>query len=157
MIKKVVFVSLLDAISIPSGEESPRDITDFQLRHDFFSALLSDVNVALVNILGYDKAQITYSSDETFKKMMSVVAYEIATYTNRAALIYHSTDSLQDAFEKALGAFEKVEIIKDKACWLMIGSTDVAESFDIDCISMEDYVNGKSGRNSERVKAGEEK
>lgn len=33
MNKKVIFVSLLDIISIPSGNEHPVDITDFQLKH----------------------------------------------------------------------------------------------------------------------------
>lgn len=55
MIKKVIFVSLLDIISIPSGNEHPVDITDFQLKHDFFRALQADNNIIRVNILGYDK------------------------------------------------------------------------------------------------------
>lgn len=55
MNKKVIFVSLLDIISIPSGNEHPVDITDFQLKHDFFRALQADNNIVRVNILGYDK------------------------------------------------------------------------------------------------------
>ena len=63
MIKKVIFVSLLDVISIPSGNEHSVDITDFQLKHDFFRALQADDNIVRVNILGYDKNQVMYSSD----------------------------------------------------------------------------------------------
>ena len=68
MIKKVIFVSLLDVISIPSGNEHSVDITDFQLKHDFFRALQADNNIVRVNILGYDKNQVMYSNDITFKK-----------------------------------------------------------------------------------------
>ncbi len=51
MNKKVIFVSLLDAVSIPSGNEHPVDITDFQLKHDFFRALQADDNIVRVKYL----------------------------------------------------------------------------------------------------------
>lgn len=95
MVKKVIFVSLLDIISIPSGNEHPVDITDFQLKHDFFRALQADNNIVRVNILGYDKNQVMYSSDITFKKMVSVISYEIAMYTVNAVVPYCSTDNIE--------------------------------------------------------------
>ena len=104
MNKKVIFVSLLDIISIPSGNEHPVDITDFQLKHDFFRALQADNNIVRVNILGYDKNQVMYSSDITFKKMVSVISYEIAMYTVNAVVPYCSTDNIDDTFVDAAKA-----------------------------------------------------
>ena len=98
MNKKVIFVSLLNIISIPSGNEHPVDITDFQLKHDFFRALQADDNIVRVNILGYDKNQAMYSSDITFAKMVSVITYEIAMYADKAVVPYRSTDNMMILF-----------------------------------------------------------
>ena len=157
MIKKVIFVSLLDIISIPSGNEQPVDITDFQLKHDFFRALQADDNIVRVNILGYDKNQVMYSSDITFKKMVSVISYEIAMYTVNAVVPYCSTDNIDDTFVDAAKSTESIEFLKDKSNWLIIGNDDLADKFGIDNITMDDFVNGELGEYSEGAKAAEKR
>ena len=152
MNKKVIFVSLLDIISIPSGNEHPVDITDFQLKHDFFRALQADNNIVRVNILGYDKNQVMYSSDITFKKMVSVISYEIAMYTVNAVVPYCSTDNIDDTFVDAAKSTESIEFLKDKSNWLIIGNDDLADKFGVDNITMEDFVNGELGEYSEGAK-----
>lgn len=140
MNKKVIFVSLLDIISIPSGNEHPVDITDFQLKHDFFRALQADNNIVRVNILGYDKNQVMYSSDITFKKMVSVISYEIAMYTVNAVVPYCSTDNIDDTFVDAAKSTESIDFLKDKSNWLIIGNDDLADKFGVDNITMENFV-----------------
>lgn len=162
MNKKVIFVSLLDIISIPSGNEHPIDITDFQLKHDFFRALQADNNqadnnIVRVNILGYDKNQVMYSSDITFKKMVSVISYEIAMYTVNAVVPYCSTDNIDDTFVDAAKSTESIEFLKDKSNWLIIGNDDLADKFGVDNITMEDFVNGELGEYSEGAKTAEKR
>lgn len=157
MNKKVIFVSLLDIISIPSGNEYPVDITDFQLKHDFFRALQADNNIVRVNILGYDKNQVMYSSDITFKKMVSVISYEIAMYTVNAVVPYCSTDNIDDTFVDAAKSTESIEFLKDKSNWLIIGNDDLADKFGVDNITMEDFVNGELGEYSEGAKTAEKR
>lgn len=157
MNKKVIFVSLLDVISIPSGNEHPVDITDFQLKHDFFRALQADDNIVRVNILGYDKNQIMYSSDITFKKMVSVITYEIAMFADKAVIPYCSTDNIDDTFVDAAKSTESIEFLKDKSNWLIIGNDDLADKFGVDNITMENFVNGELGEYSEGAKAAEKR
>ena len=176
MIKKVIFVSLLDVISIPSGNEHSVDITDFQLKHDFFRALQADDNIVRVNILGYDKNQVMYSSDITFKKMVSVITYEIAMYADKAAIWnyslisyeiamyadkavvpYCSTDNIDDTFVDAAKSTESIEFLKDKSNWLIIGNDGLADKFGVDNITMEDFVNGELGEYSEGAKTAEKR
>lgn len=157
MIKKVIFVSLLDIISIPSGNEHPVDITDFQLKHDFFRALQADDNIVRVNILGYDKSQVMYSSDITFAKMVSVITYEISMYADKAVVSYRSTDNIDDTFVDAAKSTESIEFLKDKSNWLIIGNDDLADKFGVDNITMEDFVNGELGEYSEGAKAAEKR
>lgn len=156
MNKKVIFVSLLDIISIPSGNEHPVDITDFQLKHDFFRALQADNNIVRVNILGYDKNQVMYSSDITFKKMVSVISYEIAMYTVNAVVPYCSTDNIDDTFVDAAKSTE-IEFLKDKSNWLIIGNDNLADKFGVDNITMENFVNGRFSEYSEGAKAAEKR
>ena len=141
MNKKVIFVSLLDIISIPSGNEHPVDITDFQLKHDFFRALQADTNIVRVNILAYDKNQVMYSNDITFKKMVSVITYEITMYADKAVVPYCSPDNIDDAFVDAAKNTESIEFLKDKSNWLIIGNDDLADKFGVDNITMENFVN----------------
>lgn len=155
--KVIIFVSLLDIISIPSGNEHPVDITDFQLKHDFFRALQADNNIVRVNILGYDKNQVMYSSDITFKKMVSVISYEIAMYTVNAVVPYCSTDNIDDTFVDAAKSTESIEFLKDKSNWLIIGNDDLADKFGVDNITMEDFVNGELGEYSEGAKTAEKR
>lgn len=157
MVKKVIFVSLLDIISIPSGNEYPVDITDFQLKHDFFRALQADNNIVRVNILGYDKNQVMYSSDITFKKMVSVISYEIAMYTVNAVVPYCSTDNIDDTFVDAAKSTESIEFLKDKSNWLIIGNDDLADKFGVDNITMENFVNGELREYSEGAKTTEKR
>lgn len=158
MNKKVIFVSLLDVISIPSGNEHPVDITDFQLKHDFFRALQADNNIVRVNILGYDKNQVMYSSDITFKKMVSVITFEIAMFADKAVIPYCSTDNIDDTFVDAAKSTEKsIEFLKDKSNWLIIGNDDLADKFGVDNITMEDFVNGELGEYSKGAKAAEKR
>lgn len=157
MNKKVIFASLLDIISIPSGNEHPVDITDFQLKHDFFRALQADNNIVRVNILGYDKNQVMYSSDITFKKMVSVISYEIAMYTVNAVVPYCSTDNIDDTFVDAAKSTESIEFLKDKSNWLIIGNDNLADKFGVDNITMENFVNGRFSEYSEGAKAAEKR
>lgn len=157
MNKKVIFVSLLDIISIPSGNKHPVDITDFQLKHDFFRALQADNNIVRVNILGYDKNQVMYSSDITFKKMVSVISYEIAMYTVNAVVPYCSTDNIDDTFVDAAKSTESIEFLKDKSNWLIIGNDNLADKFGVDNITMENFVNGRFSEYSEGAKAAEKR
>lgn len=157
MNKKVIFVSLLDIISILSGNEHPVDITDFQLKHDFFRALQADNNIVRVNILGYDKNQVMYSSDITFKKMVSVISYEIAMYTVNAVVPYCSTDNIDDTFVDAAKSTESIDFLKDKSNWLIIGNDDLADKFGVDNITMENFVNGRFSEYSEGAKAAEKR
>lgn len=157
MNKKVIFVSLLDIISIPSGNEHPVDITDFQLKHDFFRALQADNNIVRVNILGYDKNQVMYSSDITFKKMVSVISYEIAMYTVNVVVPYCSTDNIDDTFVDAAKSTESIEFLKDKSNWLIIGNDDLADKFGVDNITMENFVNGGLRESSEGAEATEKR
>ena len=157
MIKKVIFVSLLDVISIPSGNEHSVDITDFQLKHDFFRALQADDNIVRVNILGYDKNQVMYSSDITIKKMVSVITYEIAMYEDKAVVPYCSTDNIDDTFVDAAKSTESIEFLKDKSNWLIIGNDGLADKFGVDNITMEDFVNGELGEYSEGAKTAEKR
>ena len=147
----------MDIISIPSGNEHPVDITDFQLNHDFFRALQADDNIVRVNILGYDKNQVMYSSDITFKKMVSVISYEIAMYTVNAVVPYCSTDNIDDTFVDAAKSTESIEFLKDKSNWLIIGNDDLADKFGVDNITMEDFVNGELGEYSEGAKTAEKR
>lgn len=147
----------MDIISIPSGNEHPIDITDFQLKHDFFRALQADNNIVRVNILGYDKNQVMYSSDITFKKMVSVISYEIAMYTVNAVVPYCSTDNIDDTFVDAAKSTESIEFLKDKSNWLIIGNDDLADKFGVDNITMEDFVNGELGEYSEGAKTAEKR
>lgn len=147
----------MDIISIPSGNEHPVDITDFQLKHDFFRALQADNNIVRVNILGYDKNQVMYSSDITFKKMVSVISYEIAMYTVNAVVPYCSTDNIDDTFVDAAKSTESIEFLKDKSNWLIIGNDDLADKFGVDNITMEDFVNGELGEYSEGAKTAEKR
>ena len=157
MNKKVIFVSLLDIISIPSGNEYPVDITDFQLKNDFFRALLADDNIVRVNILGYDKNQVMYSNDIKFAKMVSVITYEIAMYVDKAVVPYRSTDNIDDTFVDAAKSTESIEFLKDKSNWLIIGNDDLADKFGVDNITMEDFVNGELGEYFEGTKAAEKR
>ena len=157
MNKKVIFVSLLDISCIPSGNEHPVDITDFQLKHDFFRALQADNNIVRVNILGYDKNQVMYSSDITFKKMVSVISYEIAMYTVNAVVPYCSTDNIDDTFVDAAKSTESIEFLKDKSNWLIIGNDNLADKFGVDNITMENFVNGRFSEYSEGAKAAEKR
>ena len=157
MIKKVIFVSLLDVISIPSGNEHPVDITDFQLKHDFFRALQADNNIVRVNILGYDKNQVMYSSDITFKKMVSVISYEIAMYAVNAVVPYCSTDNIDDTFVDAAKSTESIDFLKDKSNWLIIGNDDLADKFGVVNITMENFVNGELREYSEGAKTTEKR
>ena len=157
MIKKVIFVSLLDVISIPSGNEHSVDITDFQLKHDFFRALQADDNIVRVNILGYDKNQVMYSSDITFKKMVSVITYEIAMYADKAVVPYCSTDNIDDTFVDAAKSTESIEFLKDKSNWLIIGNDGLADKFGVDNITMDDFVNGELEEYSEGAKTAEKR
>lgn len=147
----------MDIISIPSGNEHPVDITDFQLKHDFFRALQADDNIVRVNILGYDKNQVMYSSDITFKKMVSVISYEIAMYTVNAVVPYCSTDNIDDTFVDAAKSTESIEFLKDKSNWLIIGNDDLADKFGVDNITMENFVNGRFSEYSEGAKAAEKR
>ena len=155
MNKKVVFVSLLDIINIPSCNEYPMDITDFQLKYEIFRALQADDNIVRINILGYDKNQAMYSSYPTFKKMVSVIAYEIAMYTDKAVLAYCSTDCIDDTFIDAAKSTERIGFLKNKSKWLIIGNDGLADKFGIDNITMEDFVIGELGEYSEGAKAAE--
>lgn len=157
MNKKVIFVSLLDIISIPSGNEHPIDITDFQLKHDLFRALRADDNIVRVNILGYDKNYVMYSNDITFAKMVSVITYEIAMYADKAVAPYCSTDSIDDAFVDAAKSTESIEFFKDKSNWLIIGNVVQAEKFGVNNITLEDFINGELGGYSEGAKAAEKR
>ena len=157
MVKKDIFLSLLDIISTPSGNEHPVDIKDFQLKHDFFRALQADNNIVRVNILGYDKNQVMYSSDITFKKMVSVISYEIAMYTVNAVVPYCSTDNIDDTFVDAAKSTESIEFLKDKSNWLIIGNDDLADKFGVDNITMENFVNGRFREYSEGAKATEKR
>ena len=157
MNKKVIFVSMLDIISIQYGKEHPVDITDFQLKHDFFRALQADNNIVRVNILGYDKNQVMYSSDITFKKMVSVISYEIAMYTVNAVVPYCSTDNIDDTFVDAAKSTESIEFLKDKSNWLIIGNDNLADKFGVDNITMENFVNGRFSEYSEGAKAAEKR
>lgn len=147
----------MDIISIPSGNEHPVDITDFQLKHDFFRALQADNNIVRVNILGYDKNQVMYSSDITFKKMVSVISYEIAMYTVNAVVPYCSTDNIDDTFVDAAKSTESIEFLKDKSNWLIIGNDDLADKFGVDNITMENFVNGELREYSEGAKTTEKR
>lgn len=147
----------MDVISIPSGNEHPVDITDFQLKHDFFRALQADNNIVRVNILGYDKNQVMYSSDITFKKMVSVISYEIAMYAVNAVVPYCSTDNIDDTFVDAAKSTESIEFLKDKSNWLIIGNDDLADKFGVDNITMENFVNGRFSEYSEGAKAAEKR
>lgn len=147
----------MDIISIPSGNEHPVDITDFQLKHDFFRALQADNNIVRVNILGYDKNQVMYSSDITFKKMVSVISYEIAMYTVNAVVPYCSTDNIDDTFVDAAKSTESIEFLKDKSNWLIIGNDNLADKFGVDNITMENFVNGRFSEYSEGAKAAEKR
>lgn len=157
MNKKVIFVSLLDIISIPSGNEHPIDITDFQLKHDLFRALRADDNIVRVNILGYNKNYVMYSNNITFAKMVSVITYEIAMYADKAVAPYCSTDSIDDAFVDAAKSTESIEFFKDKSNWLIIGNVEQAEKFGVDNITLEDFINGELGGYSEGAKAAEKR
>lgn len=147
----------MDIISIPSGNEHPVDITDFQLKHDFFRALQADNNIVRVNILGYDKNQVMYSSDITFKKMVSVISYEIAMYTVNAVVPYCSTDNIDDTFVDAAKSTESIDFLKDKSNWLIIGNDDLADKFGVDNITMENFVNGELREYSEGAKTTEKR
>lgn len=147
----------MDIISIPSGNEHPVDITDFQLKHDFFRALQADDNIVRVNILGYDKNQVMYSTDITFKKMVSVISYEIAMYTVNAVVPYCSTDNIDDTFVDAAKSTESIEFLKDKSNWLIIGNDDLADKFGVDNITMENFVNGRFSEYSKGAKAAEKR
>ena len=157
MNKKVIFVSLLDIISIPSGNEHPVDITDFQLKHDFFRALQEDANIVRVNILAYDKNQVMYSNDITFKKMVSVITYEITMYADKAVVPYCSPDNIDDAFVDAAKNTDSIEFLKDKSNWLIIGNDELADKFGVDNITMENFVNGGFREYSEGAKATEKR
>ena len=157
MNKKVIFVSLLDIISIPSGNEHPVDITDFQLKHDFFRALQEDANIVRVNILAYDKNQVMYSNDITFKKMVSVITYEITMYADKAVVPYCSPNKNKNAFVDAAKSTESIEFLKDKSNWLIIGNDDLADKFGVDNITMENFVNGGFREYSEGAKAAEKR
>ena len=157
MNKKVIFVSLLDIISIQYGKEHPVDIKYFQLKHDFFRALQADNNIVRVNILGYDKNQVMYSSDITFKKMVSVISYEIAMYTVNAVVPYCSTDNIDDTFVDAAKSTESIEFLKDKSNWLIIGNDNLADKFGVDNITMENFVNGRFSEYSEGAKTAEKR
>ena len=157
MNKKVIFVSLLDIISIPSGNEHPIDITDFQLKHDLFRAMRADDNIVRVNILGYDKNYVIYSNDITFAKMVSVITYEIAIYADKAVIPYCSTDNIDDTFVDAAKSTESIEFLKDKSNWLIIGNEDLADKFGVDNITMENFVNERPGEYPEGAKAAEKR
>ena len=157
MNKKVIFVSLLDIISIPSGNEHPVDITDFQLKHDFFRALQEDANIVRVNILAYDKNQVMYSNDITFKKMVSVITYEITMYADKAGVRYCSPDNIDGAFVDTAKSTESIEFLKDKSNWLIIGNDELADKFGVDNITMENFVNGGFREYSEGAKAAEKR
>lgn len=140
-----MFVRLWDVITIPSEEERPTDITDFQVRFDFVKALQRSKDVCRLNIFGYDKAMIMYANDEDFAKMMSSICYEITQYSGIASIGYTSMDSEENALLDSFEAIEKVEIFKDKDCWLMVGSEKLADTFGIDYVSKEDFSYGTDG------------
>ena len=145
MSKKVLFVSLWDVITIPSKKVRPTDITDFQVRFDFVKALQRNKDVCRLNIFGYDKAMIMYANDEDFAKMMSSICYEITQYSGMASIGYTSMDSEENALLDSFESTEKVEIFKDKDCWLMVGSEKLADTFGVDYVSKEDFAYGANG------------
>lgn len=145
MTKKVLFVSLWDVITIPSQEERPTDITDFQVRFDFVKVLQKNKDVCRLNIFGYDKAMAMYANDKDFAKVISSVCYEITCYSGIAVLGYTSMDSEENALLDSFKSTEKVEIFKDKDCWLVVGSEKLADAFGIDYVSEEDFTYGVDG------------
>ena len=159
MIKKVLFVRLWDVITIPSQKERPMDITDFQVRFDFVKALQRNKDICRVNIFGYDKAMIMYANDEDFAKMVSAICYEITQYSGVASIGYSSMESEENVLLDSFGSTERVEIFKDKDCWLMVGSEKLADTFGIDCVSKYDFCNdatdgdtdGYEGRDEEQT------
>lgn len=129
-------------INIPSGNERPTDITDFQLRHDFLTGVQSNADIVLICIMGYMKDWTMCASATEFKEMLSVISYELTIFTNKAVLVFDSTEGIDNAFEKAEECVKNIAIFSDESCWFMAGSNDLSAKSGIDNVSIEDFING---------------
>lgn len=147
MNKKVIFLNLWDAISIPSKAERPKDVTDFQVNYNLVEALRSMSDTFRINLLGC--AEKTNNYDLGFNEIHSVVAYAISTYTDKAVVCYYSHgEGLKETLREATNDTLRVGLLSDKKDWLIIGNKSLANKTGIDYIDLEELCNGGAKENN---------
>lgn len=148
MTKKVIFISLWDVISIPSKEEKPTDVTDYQLDYNFIKALKAMDDTIRVNLFAcINKVAL---DEVSFKKMLSAISYAISIYTEKAVLPYYSLGSKpKKPLEDAMSDTSKISILSDKGDWLIIGGKDLADNTEIDFMGIKEFCDGGIEENTE--------
>lgn len=143
-IKKVIFVDVRDIIDIPSQGAEPKDCTDFQLKYGFVKALKESKGLVRVNLLDFKDDLCTVEDIDERTRFIRVINYWLFVCTNFSAtqfsaLIYQGTENCLKA---ALVNTKDNPILGDESNWLFVGSEEQAGKYGIDCISMEDFING---------------
>lgn len=136
--KKVIFIDVMDVISIPSKGREPCDYADFKLNYSLIEALRKREDIMRVNILLHMDVFDTFKI-EKWKTILNVVGFSISSIACKAVVNYTSYED-KDSFEKAILATRSIDVLNDESTWLIVG--DRAERVGIDNVGLSDFING---------------
>lgn len=136
--KKVIFIDVMDVISIPSKGREPCDYADFKLNYSLIEALRKREDIMRVNILLHMDVFDTFKI-EKWKTILNIVGFSISSIACKAVVNYTSYED-KDSFEKAILATRSVDVLNDESTWLIVG--DRAERVGIDNVGLSDFING---------------
>lgn len=136
--KKVIFIDVMDVISIPSKGREPCDYADFKLNYSLIEALRKREDIMRVNILLHMDVFDTFKI-EKWKTILNIVGFSISSIACKAVVNYTS-DEDKDSFEKAILATRSVDVLNDESTWLIVG--DRADRVGIDNVGLSDFING---------------
>lgn len=138
--KKVIFVDARDVISIPSKGSEPRNYADFHLNYCFIEALRKHEDIAHVNIIHHHK-EYDSQGEETWRTLLRIVGYAISSIAYKATLNFPSYIE-ECCFEQAAEYTKKIDSFRDEATWLFVGSEERAKKYNVDYVSLADFING---------------
>lgn len=143
MNKKVLFVELKDITTIPSGKEHREDYLDYRVKYDFVKKLCKEDNdIIRVNIIEYDKDAYLWGLPNEQNLLVNQVGFAIASGAQKAVVSFVSEKDVEDAFARAAQKTKEVGILHNRKDWLIIGNKAIAKKFDIDSISLEEFIDG---------------
>lgn len=135
--KKVIFIDVMDVISIPSKGREPCDYADFKLNYSLIEALRKREDIMRVNILLHIDVFDIFKI-EKWKTILNIVGFSISSIACKAVVDYTSYED-KDSFERAASATRDIDIVGDESTWLIVG--DCAKKDGVDSISLSDLIN----------------